>query len=198
MGHCIAVTEGVVGHNVQTGFNRGVKAFVQGGEVAHGIFSYGFYSHATSCRFFEEPNLPADLLARLPPSLAWIRSHNDSIILMIANFLSALGGSTDSIVSSFLKPELEKHLAGIGSVQNIELDTPNKRASVILAMQGDPNPVKIQIERYSLAPSPAGSLLTIHDYSCPTHEWLAKLAKKFNPTFEISLPVPYAMASALV
>jgi hypothetical protein len=117
---------------------------------------------------------------------------------MIANFLSALGGSTDSMAASFLKPELEKHLSGIGSVQNIELDTPNKRASVTLAMQGDPNPVKIQIERYSLAPYPAGSLLTIHDYSCPTHEWLAKLAKKFSPTFEIPLPVPYAMASALV
>ena len=117
---------------------------------------------------------------------------------MIANFLSALGGSTDGIVISFIKPELEKYLSGIGSVQNIELDTPNKRASVTLAMQGDPNPVKIQIERYSLAPSPAGSLLTIHDYSCPTHEWLAKLAKKFSPTFEIALPVPYAMASAMV
>ena len=117
---------------------------------------------------------------------------------MIANFLSALGGSTDGIVISFIKPELEKYLSGIGSVQNIELDTPNKRASVSLAMQGDPNPVKIQIERYSLAPSPAGSLLTIHDYSCPTHEWLAKLAKKFSPTFEIALPVPYAMASAMV
>ena len=66
---------------------------------------------------------------------------------MIANFLSSLGGSTDSMAASFLKPELEKHLSGIGSVQNIELDTPNKRASVTLAMQGDPNPVKIQIER---------------------------------------------------
>ena len=119
-------------------------------------------------------------------------------IPMISNLLSALGGSTDSIVASFLKPELEKHLAGIGTVQKIELDTPNKRASVTLAMQGDPNPVKIQIDRYSLAPSAAGSLLTIHDYSCPTHEWLAKLAKKFKPTFEIPLPVPYAMASALV
>jgi hypothetical protein len=119
-------------------------------------------------------------------------------IPMISNLLSALGGSTDSIVASFLKPELEKHLAGIGTVQKIELDTPNKRASVTLSMQGDPNPVKIQIDRYSLAPSAAGSLLTIHDYSCPTHEWLAKLAKKVRPTFEIPLPVPYAMATALV
>jgi hypothetical protein len=41
-------------------------------------------------------------------------------------------------------------------------------------------------------------LLTIHDYSCPTHEWLAKLGKKIRPTFEIPLPVPYAMASAFV
>lgn len=117
---------------------------------------------------------------------------------MIANFLSALGGSTDGIVASFLKPELEKHLAGIGTVQAIDLDTPNKRAAVTIAMHGDPNPVKIQIDRYSLAPSPAGSLLTVHDYSCPTHEWIAKLAKKFRPTFEVQLPVPYAMASALV
>ena len=117
---------------------------------------------------------------------------------MISNLLSALVGSTGGVVASFLKPELEKHLAGIGTVQNIELDTPNKRAAVTLAMQGDPNPVKIQIERYSLAPSAAGCLLTIHDYSCPTHEWLAKLGKKFRPTFEIPLPVPYAMASAFV
>ncbi len=118
--------------------------------------------------------------------------------IMIANFLSALGGAKDGMVVSFLKPELEKHLVGIGTIQNIELDTPNKRAAVTIAMHGDPNPVKIQIDRYSLAPSPAGSLLTIHDYSCPTHEWLAKLGKKFSPTFEIPLPVPYAMASALV
>lgn len=117
---------------------------------------------------------------------------------MIANLLSALGGSADGIVASFLKPELEKHLAGIGTVQKIELDSPNKRASVTLVMHGDPNPVKIQIDRYSLAPCPAGSLLTVHDYSCPTHEWLAKLAKKFRPSFEVPLSVPYAMASALV
>ena len=117
---------------------------------------------------------------------------------MISNLLSALGGSPDGIVASFLKPELEKHLAGIGTVQNIELDTLNKRAAVTLAMQGDPHPVKIQIENYSLAPSAAGCLLTIHDYSCPTHEWLAKLGKKFRPTFEIPLPVPYARASAFV
>ena len=117
---------------------------------------------------------------------------------MISNLLSALGGSTDGVVASFLKPELEKYLAGIGTVQNIELDTPNKRAAVTLAMQGDPNPVKIQIERYSLAPSAAGCLLTVQDYSCPTHEWLAKLGKKFRPTLEIPLPVPYAMASAFV
>jgi len=195
MSRCIAVTERVVGHNVQTGFNRGVKAFVQGGEVAHGTFSYGFYSHATSCRFLKNLTLmPIFTIDFLLPLMGFA----PIIFPMIANLLSALGGSTDGIVISFIKPELEKHLSGIGSVQKIELDTPNKRASVTLSMQGDPNPVKIQIERYSLDPSPAGSLLTIHDYSCPTHEWLAKLAKKFNPTLEISLPVPYAMASALV
>jgi hypothetical protein len=57
---------------------------------------------------------------------------------MIANLLSALGGSSDGIVASFLKPELEKHLAGIGTVKSIELDTPNKRAAVTLSMDGDP------------------------------------------------------------
>lgn len=117
---------------------------------------------------------------------------------MIAKFLSALGGSKDGMVVSFLKPELENYLSGIGTIENIELDTPNKRAAVTIAMHGDPNPVKIQIDRYSLAASPAGSLLTIHDYSCPTHEWIAKLGKKIRPTFEIPLPIPYAIASALV
>lgn len=118
--------------------------------------------------------------------------------IMIAKFLSALGGSKDGMVVSFLKPELENYLSGIGTIENIELDTPNKRAAVTIAMHGDPNPVKIQIDRYSLAASPAGSLLTIHDYSCPTHEWIAKLGKKIRPTFEIPLPIPYAIASALV
>lgn len=118
--------------------------------------------------------------------------------IMIAKFLSALDGSKDGMVVSFLKPELENYLSGIGTIENIELDTPNKRAAVTIAMHGDPNPVKIQIDRYSLAASPAGSLLTIHDYSCPTHEWIAKLGKKIRPTFEIPLPIPYAIASALV
>lgn len=118
--------------------------------------------------------------------------------IMIAKFLSALGGSKDGMVVSFLKPELENYLSGIGTIENIELDTPNKRAAVTIAMHGDPNPVKIQIDRYSLAASPAGSLLTIHDYSCPTHQWIAKLGKKIRPTFEIPLPIPYAIASALV
>jgi len=117
---------------------------------------------------------------------------------MLSTLLNALGGSTDGIAASFLKPELEKYLAGIGTVQKIELDSPNKRATVTLAMHGDPNPVKIQIDRYSLAPSAAGSVLTIHDYSCPTQEWIAKLAKKFKPCFEVPLPVPFAVASALV
>lgn len=118
--------------------------------------------------------------------------------IMITKFLSALGGSKDGMVVSFLKPELENYLSGIGTIENIELDTPNKRAAVTIAMHGDPNPVKIQIDRYSLAASPAGSLLTIHDYSCPTHQWIAKLGKKIRPTFEIPLPIPYAIASALV
>lgn len=117
---------------------------------------------------------------------------------MIANLLSALGGSTGGIVASFVKPELEKHLAGIGSVQSIELDTRKKSAVVTLAMDGDPNPVVVRIDRYSLSESPAGSLLTVHEYSCPTHEWLAKLGKKFSPTFEIPLSVPYALAGAIV
>jgi hypothetical protein len=103
-----------------------------------------------------------------------------------------------SLVAAFLKPELEKHLDGIGTVENIALDTPNKRATITLAMDGDPKMLTVQIERYSLSPSPAGSLLTIHDYSCPSHEWLAKMAKKFLPTVELPLPVPYAVASALV
>jgi hypothetical protein len=75
---CITVTEGVVSHNIQTGFDGGMKALVQGGEFAHGRFSYGFYSHATSCRFFEKTNPSADLPARLPSSFDWICYHNDT------------------------------------------------------------------------------------------------------------------------
>ena len=42
MSCCIAVAEGVVGHDIETGFDGGVEVFVQGGNIAHGMLSYGF------------------------------------------------------------------------------------------------------------------------------------------------------------
>jgi hypothetical protein len=36
--------------------------------------------------------------------------------------------------------------------------------------------------------------LIIHEYSSPSHTWLAGIAKKFQPSFEVDLPVPYLIA----
>lgn len=116
---------------------------------------------------------------------------------MIANILNALGGSANSMAASFLKPELEKHLSGIGTVEELQIDLQNKRVSATIAMNGDPKPLKIRIDRFELAPSGSGSILKVLDYSCPSHEWIAQLGKKFSPTFEIPLPVPYAMLGAI-
>jgi hypothetical protein len=37
----IAVAEGVVGHDVQAGFDSGMKCLVKGGVVAHGCYFIG-------------------------------------------------------------------------------------------------------------------------------------------------------------
>ena len=102
--------------------------------------------------------------------------------------------SKDKMVALALRPLIDDQLAGHGTVREIEFNSSNKSLTVTLDMSGEPRPVVVEIDSYSIQPSSKGSKLIIHEYSSPSHTWLAGIAKKFQPSFEVDLPVPYLIA----
>jgi hypothetical protein len=102
--------------------------------------------------------------------------------------------SKDKLVAQALRSLIEAQLDGLGAVSGIDFNSSAKSLSVTLDMTEEPRPVVVNIDSYSIQPGSSGTKLIIHEYSSPSHDWLARLAKKFQPSFEFDLPVPYMIA----
>ena len=107
---------------------------------------------------------------------------------------SLFGTSKDELIAHALKPAIAQYLDGTGSVREAKVDTTAKSARITLDMQGEERPVIIQVDRYSIEPSGPKAQLVVHDWSSPSHAWLATVAKKFSPEIKLDLPLPYAIA----
>lgn len=103
----------------------------------------------------------------------------------------------DQLLAQALRPFLNSQLDGLGTVSDMKFNSLDKNFTVTLAMVGEPRPVDVRIDSYSIQPSSAGSKVAIHEYSSPSHDWLVRLSKKFQPSFEFDLPVPYVIAKSL-
>jgi len=65
-------------------------------------------------------------------------------------------------------------------------------------MSGEPRPVVVEIDSCSVEPNVAGSKVIFHEYSSPSHSWLAGIAKKFQPSFEMGIPITYLIAKSII
>ena len=121
---------------------------------------------------------------------------------MLGNLIKAgaslFGTSKDELIARAMKPAIAEYLDGTGSVREVKVDTTAKSARITLDMQGEDRPVIIQVDRYSVEPSGNNSQLVVYDWTSPSHAWLATVAKKFNPEIKFDLPVPYAVAEAVL
>lgn len=102
--------------------------------------------------------------------------------------------SKDKLVAQALRSLIEAQLDGLGAVSGIDFNSSAKSLTVTLDMTEEPRPVVVNIDSYSIQPVYSGTKLIIHEYSSPSHDWLVRLAKKFQPSFELDLPVPYMIA----
>jgi hypothetical protein len=103
----------------------------------------------------------------------------------------------DKILAQALRSFLNSQLDGLGAVSEMDFNSLGKNFTVTLAMLGEPRPVVVKIDSYSIQPGSAGSKFVIHEYSSSSHEWITGLARKFQPTFEFEIPVPYLLAKSL-
>ena len=108
------------------------------------------------------------------------------------------GTSKDELIASALKPAIEHYLEETGSTREIQVDTVAKTAKITLDIRGEDRPVIIQVARYSIEPDPKGCALVVHDFSCPSHQWIATVAKKFSPAIKIPLPVPLRLVAEIL
>jgi hypothetical protein len=111
---------------------------------------------------------------------------------------SAFGSSKDDLIARALKPAIDHYLDGVGSVREVLVNTSARSARITLAMDGEDRPVIIHVDRYSIEPSGQIAQLVVHDWSSPSHAWLATVAKKFNPEIKLNLPVPVQVANSLL
>lgn len=117
---------------------------------------------------------------------------------LINSAASLLGTSKDQLIATALKPAIEQYLEGTGSTREIHVDTAAKTARITLDMRGENRPVVIHVDRYSIEKHEKGSQLDIHEWSSPSHEWLATVAKRFSPQIKIPIPVPFVVARNLL
>jgi hypothetical protein len=106
--------------------------------------------------------------------------------------------SKDKLVAQTIRALIDEQLDGHGTVSEIDFNSSNKCLTVTLDMSGEPRPVVVEIDSYSVEPNAAGSKLIIHEYSSPSHAWLAGIAKKFQASFEMEMPVPYLIAKSII
>jgi hypothetical protein len=111
---------------------------------------------------------------------------------------SLFGTTKDELIASALKPAINQYLDGAGSVREAEVNTMAKSARITLDMDGEDRPVIIHVDRYSIEPTGNNAQLVVHEWSSPSHAWLATVAKKFNSEIKINLPVPHAVAGSIL
>ncbi len=111
---------------------------------------------------------------------------------------SLLGTKKDDLIARALKPAINAYLDGTGTAESLVIDSTSKTADVTLAMVGEERPVIVRIERYSIERDPAGCALIVHDFSSPSHQWIATVAKKISPEIRIPIALPFAAVSTIV
>ena len=117
---------------------------------------------------------------------------------LINTAASAFGTSKDDLIATALKPAIAHYLDGIGTATDVQFDSTTKSATLTLAMQGEDRPVIVQIERYAIEPHPKGCALVVHDFSSPSHPWIAHVAKKFSPEIRVPVGVPEGIAKNIL
>ena len=132
---------------------------------------------------------PGRLLARKDSQALLARRElnskaSGSSKLGVLNFLRR---SKDASVGFAGRFAINRKLRGIGDMTELAIDTKNKSVRVRLELIGESAPIEIEIARYRLNHTPAGSFLIVEDATA-SREWLDVALREF--VIGQSFPIP--------
>ena len=99
----------------------------------------------------------------------------------------------DRLISARIKQELSNQLARYGQVLDVSLDTRERKVHLSIALKGEPEPVRIDIGKYSLVKENDKLLLIVDGQQIETSkEWLTLLLQ--DQAGRQRLPIPEKFA----
>jgi hypothetical protein len=98
----------------------------------------------------------------------------------------------DALASQAAKAWANTLIARYGKVQDLKIDSRRKTVEVSCLLDGEPSPITIKIENYTVETEGDKKFIRATNFSC-TRPWLQNLLADFGPRQRIELP-PWAVA----
>lgn len=103
-----------------------------------------------------------------------------------------LNAAKDALASKAAQTWANSLIARYGKVQAVKIDSRRKTLEVSCLLDGEPSPITITIENYSVEAERAKKFIRATSFSC-TRPWLQNFLTDFGPKHRIELP-PWAAA----
>jgi hypothetical protein len=113
---------------------------------------------------------------------------------VLSSITDALRAAKAAVVEAGLKSALNSKLRPYGTMTKLELDSKAKTIRLELDLEGEPNPILVEIGSYKLEQQPGKAILTL-DKITTSRKWLTTLANEHLA--KKPLPVPASLAIAL-
>ena len=105
----------------------------------------------------------------------------------------SLGDSKDRLISARIKQELNIQFARYGKVLDVKLNTREQRVQLSLSLKGEPEPITVNIGKYSLIKENGQLWLTVDRQTIETsREWLSLVLQDQVGRQRLPIPQKYA------
>ena len=94
-------------------------------------------------------------------------------------------------LSFVIEKLLRSKIEGYGRLQEFALNSRDRTAQVILLLQGEAEPLKLEIQEYELHDDPAGSYVTVNRLTT-SKAWMTRLLEDFFVGRRLPIPEKYA------
>jgi hypothetical protein len=102
-------------------------------------------------------------------------------------YAGVFSAAKDAVTSKAAQTFLNQRIARYGEVRTLRLDSKSKSAEVVCQLQGEPEPISIRVESYTLRQHDGGTFVELGRCSC-NRVWLENLLNDFGRGREIPLP----------
>jgi hypothetical protein len=102
-------------------------------------------------------------------------------------FNKVLRRPKDAIVSVVLKRMVNKNIIGIGKITEASLDSLGKKASFVLALEGEKEAISLDVVRYEMVRENSECFIVAKEVAS-SREWIAGALTKFMVEKKMKIP----------